>query len=376
MKKRVFVAIAGVACCFIFSNSLLAADTKYELKSDRITLAPGESAKFTLNKDRAKVEFAGDETYKLVPDPLEGLTCPPKSNTCTAPKEPGKGLATIGNVVVNMFHMTEQVASFKITLTEEGSSFDDREDFEATFYTGASIDSFAAQDLNNYLNPGDSATKKLGYVAGIDFAYRFFGDKNDSKKWQLWVYGETVHGQRSAEVDCAPKEDKTLPDQCGLDGFLPKPGAFLGILRNASSLEAFTGVRLEMFTLHARGNNAAKIYVKSELGFFSVSGAGGDVLDSHQKIAIGALATGKGRYKDSFLETAWGKSDVFKVHPGRRFKMDGYLTWDLDKWMSHHGMKPFIEITLDSDFGRGADSVRTYYGFNFDLRHLTKPTTD
>jgi hypothetical protein len=314
-------------------------------------------------------------SYTLVADPPEGLACSARSKSCTANAAPGKGLAIIGAVGVSMFYLTEQVASLKITLTEESTSFDHREDFEATFYTGASIDSFAAEDLNKYLNPGDSSTKKLGYVAGIDFAYRFYGDKKDPKKPQLWIYGETVHGQRSAEVDCTEKADKTLPEQCALDGFVPKPGAFIGILRNASSLEAFAGARLEMFTLHARGNNAAKVYVKSELGFFTVSGAGGDVFDSHQKIAIGALATG-GRYQDSFLETAWGRSDVFKVHPGRRFKVDAYLTWDLDKWMSNHGMKPFIEITLDSDVGHGADSVRTFYGFNFDLRHLTKPPTD
>jgi hypothetical protein len=41
--------------------------------------------------------------------------------------------------------------------------------------------------------------------------------------------------------------------------------------------------------------------------------------------------------------------------------------------MTKHGMQPFLEMTVDSDFGRGADSVRTYYGFNFDLKFLFQP---
>src|SRR5262249_17971113 len=157
------------------------------------------------------------------------------------------------------------------------------------------------QDLNKYLNPKDSADKKSGYVVGLDFAYRLVGEQKNPAKPQLWVYGQTVHGQRSAEVDCSTSSN--VPEPCALRGFGPNPNAFLGILRNASSLEAFSGVRLEMLTLHAGGNHAAKLYVKSELGFFTIAGSGGDVFDSHQKIAFGALASAH-RYRDSFLEVA------------------------------------------------------------------------
>jgi hypothetical protein len=251
---------------------------------------------------------------------------------------------------------------------------DCRENFEASFYTGASIDSFAAQDLIKYLDPKNSDSKKLGYVAGTDFAYRMFGKATNASRPQLWIYGQTVHGQRSAEVDCSklPNSKDVLPDACGLGDFAPSPDAFIGILRNASSLEAFAGARLEFATLQLGSEQPAKLYVKSELGFLTVSGSGGDVMDSHQKIAFGLLAT-NGRFQDSFLETGWGKSDVFILHPGRRFKIGGYLSWDLSTWMKNHGMKPFLELTLDSDFGKGADSVRTYYGFNFDLKKLFAP---
>lgn len=83
---------------------------------------------------------------------------------------------------------------------------DDRKGFEASFYTGASIDSFAAEDLNRYLNPEDSWTKKLGYIAGVDFACRLVGDAKNTKP-QFWVYGQTVHGQRSAEFDWRARID-------------------------------------------------------------------------------------------------------------------------------------------------------------------------
>jgi len=70
---------------------------------------------------------------------------------------------------------------------------------------------------------------------------------------------------------------------------------------------------------------------------------------------------------------AYGKTDLFQTHPGRRFKVDGYLTWDINRSMKRWGLSPFLEMTVDSDFGPGSDSVRTYYGFNFDLGKILIP---
>jgi len=364
MRGRISL-LALTAICSLFFASALQAQDKFELKADHSILAPGEKAKLTFTKNGKKVEDA----FTLTADPPEGLQCSIPQMECAAPV-PGKGLAITGEVAVQAMVAANLVASLKVVLTEAPVNWDEREDFEATFYTGASIDSFAAQDLNKYLNPKDASDKKTGYVVGIDFAYRLFGDQKSPHGQQLWVYGQTVHGQRSAEVDCS---GNSPAEACAINKGTPTPGAFLAILRNASSLEAFSGVRWEFATLHANGQHAAKMYLKSELGFFTVAGSGGDVFDSHQKLAFGTVATA-GRYRDSSLEFGWGKSDVFQLHPGRRFKVDAYLSWDLAHWMKSLGMKPFIEITLDSDFGRGADSVRTYYGFSFDLKHLTNPT--
>jgi len=40
------------------------------------------------------------------------------------------------------------------------------------------------------------------------------------------------------------------------------------------------------------------MYFKSELGFMTIIGSGGDLVDSHQRIALGALAT-NGRFRGS-----------------------------------------------------------------------------
>lgn len=348
-----------------------------------VTLGPDESISIKVQVNKM------DVTPAVMFGPVSAGTWTPMATTSsgkltvTAPHDLGPGIDAAHVTASISAPGTANPAQVLIRVRTDGSKNDEREDFEATFYTGASIDSFAAQDLNNYLNPGDSSTKKLGYIAGIDFQYRLIGSPKGSQ--QLWVYGETIHGQRSADVDCTPKPDpkdstKTVvPAQCGLltgNTLTPNPGAFLGILREASSLEAYTGLRWEFLTLHGNGQNAAKLYAKSELGFFTIAGSGHGVFDSNQRIALGAVAT-NGNYNGSFLEAGWGKTDYFHVHPGRRFKVDGYLTWDLGgaagRWMKVHGWRPFIEMTVDSDFGPGADSVRTYYGFNFDLRHLWNP---
>jgi hypothetical protein len=177
-------------------------------------------------------------------------------------------------------HMKPQIAvigmAAAILLQAQSASDDIRENFEATFYTGASIDTFAAQDLNSYLNPNESGKIKTGYIAGVDFAYRALGTP-DSRKPQLWIYGETVHGKRSSDVDCSGTQK---PEVCTLAGFTPsnQQAQFLYILRNADSLEAFAGLRLEFLTLQRGSGAAAKLYAKTELGFFDVSGSGADVV--------------------------------------------------------------------------------------------------
>jgi hypothetical protein len=223
---------------------------------------------------------------------------------------------------------------------------DSRDPFEATFYTGASIDSFAASQ-----NLPPASGPRTGYVAGIDFGYRLTGSCTRRFPGQLWLYGESVYGERSAEVlvPANPAE------------------SFLAILRNASSMEAYTGLRLELLKLAPGGLFSANLYAKTQLGFLTVQGNGADVVDDHIKAALGMMMT-NGDFQNSYFEAGWGRSDLFYIHRGRRFKVDAYVQWKLKDSIP---FSPFLEMTVDSDLGPGADSIRTYYGINMDIRQLT-----
>ncbi|MBI3450180.1 MAG: hypothetical protein HY049_14850 [Acidobacteria bacterium] len=244
---------------------------------------------------------------------------------------------------------------------------DGRERFEATAYTGFAIDTFAAGEVNSYINPNDSSQVKERAVAGFDFAYRLVGNAGGSQ--QVWLFGETVHGVRSAETDCGnPNNAKALP-ACH-SGQFPSATGGLGIIRNATSLEAFAGLRYEFLRLQDRWSpHPASLYLKAQAGFLTVAGNGGDVIDVRH-VALGVVAT-NGRYQDSYFEAGAGRTDLFQFHPGRRFKVDGYLTWRPRTASGRRPLvQPFGEMTVDADLGPGSDSIQTYVGLNFDLDEL------
>ncbi len=245
---------------------------------------------------------------------------------------------------------------------------DERSGLEFSGYLGTAVDSFAAQESNNLLHAGDSGRILLNYIAGMNFAYRLAGHAEKDTRPQLWVYGKTIYSQRSTEAACdASSPAGICQTASGTPPSTPGP-FFYAILRNASSLEAYTGARLEFLTLPSQSDSSAKLYAKSELGFLTVSGSGGDVIDSHQKIALGAIIT-RGTAADSYFEAGYGRTDLFQIHRGRRFKVDGYVTFRVAQLKSL-GLRPFFEMVVDADFGRGSDSARTYFGFNFDLAKL------
>jgi hypothetical protein len=271
-------------------------------------------------------------------------------------------LRTISIAITSLFFVVAPA------LRADAPQADEREKFEASGFVGASIDSFAAKPVQQVLGYKSSDTgPKTGFVAGINFAYRLTPKDSKNLPVQLWVYGETVHGQRSAEIQC----DKTIPDTdrsplCKELSALNARDQFFAVLRNASSLEGFFGLRLEFLQLREDKNSAA-LYFKSQLGLITMQENGGDAIDDHIKFAFGAIMT-SGVFQGSYLETGLGRTDLFKEHRGRRFKVDGYVQWRIiesQKWIA-----PFFQLSVNSDFGPGADDIRTYYGINFDLREL------
>jgi hypothetical protein len=242
--------------------------------------------------------------------------------------------------------------------------------FDATFYIGLAIDTFAGDDTLSllYRNPGATGPKERA-VGGFDFAYRLFGDKtpmvreaNDSHR-SLWVYGETVHGVRSADINCNKNPDlpvclKSLP-----------PGAdqatqIYYILRNATSLEGFMGLRYEFKELERDSASPARLYLKAQAGFLSIAGASGGTYALHH-LALGAIAT-KGRFQGSYLEAGWGRSDTFATLQHRRVKVDGYLQWT-PKVTKSAGLSAFTQLFVDTSLGRRGNAIQTYVGINYDL---------
>lgn len=246
---------------------------------------------------------------------------------------------------------------------------DDRGVFDASAYLGSAFDNFAASEVKDYINPKGTSDTQERFIFGFDYEYRLFGDKSSKaslENSQIWLFGETLHGVRSADVDCTgDNKPPVCTDSLDPDTF-PDRARF--ILRNATSLEAFMGVRWEFFTLQPASDSPANLYLKAQAGFLSVANIGGDVVDSHH-VGMGIIAV-KGNFVGSYVEAGWGRTDLFLDNPRDRWKLDGFLSFKILPGKIGEVMKPFAQITVDSDLGPGSDSVQTYLGVDFDVSNL------
>ena len=252
-------------------------------------------------------------------------------------------------------------------LAQDGTRRPDaRDDVAISLFTGFSIDSFAASELSNYLNPEESGDVQEQLIAGFDFEYRVVGDASeDGTRPQLWLYGETVHGVRSGDTDCEAQPDTDVCTTLARDP--PASGqqrnASLAIFRKATSFEGFTGLRLELLSLRRESTDAAStLYVKGQLGFLTVGGQGGDARDIHHA-GLGLMLT-NGPMVGSYFEIGRGVNDVF-LDGRKRFKLDALLLFD-----TRRAVTPFAQLVVDTDMGNGPDSIQSYFGFDIDVRRL------
>ncbi len=241
---------------------------------------------------------------------------------------------------------------------------DSRSNFESLFYLGLGVDSFAAQELRLYLNPEASGQKQERGVGGFDFAYRVWGKSADAR--QVWLYGETVHGVRSADLDLS-SEDSLASFR--LTGYANPGARTLYMVRNATSLEGFFGMKWEFLKINDKKDdeNTATVYLMSEYGFLSVAGLGNDIVDE-SRYGLG-VACVSGNLKDSHLEVGTGRTDLFAAHHWWRFKVDAMLNWTTEA-MRQKGFSMFSQLTLDSDVGPGSDSIQSYLGFSLNLANF------
>jgi opacity protein-like surface antigen len=79
--------------------------------------------------------------------------------------------------------------------------------FEASAYLGWAFDQFAPDSIGGY--PANTVTEKHNrYLFGVNFDYRMLG--SDTSKMQFWLAGETLHGVRSADVNCDAETNKPV----------------------------------------------------------------------------------------------------------------------------------------------------------------------
>jgi hypothetical protein len=230
---------------------------------------------------------------------------------------------------------------------------DDDEPIAVTGYFGTAVDSFAAQDLKDYLNPEDSGETSAfeRSIFGIDFEAQL------TKK--IYIFGETLHGVRSADINCEEK-----PDLC--DEISAEPGADepLAILKSATSLEAFAGIRAHISSLK---EGDLDLYVKAQAGFVTVSDNGGDIFDDHH-IGLGIM-TNRGQFEGSYFEVGYGKSDYFLINNNRRFKIDGFVSIALNE---NQTASFFAQMVVNADLSDGSDSIQSFFGVDFDIGHFLR----
>lgn len=273
------------------------------------------------------------------------------------------------------------------TPSEEQS--DCRNSLEGSVFLGAAVDTFAGGETIRYLNPDASGGTETREIAGFDFEYRLIGRRSRLAsdacencgrfgRSQLWVYGEAMHGLRSAEVDCTKPVNQGIA-VCTENGFDPANATkgVIAILRGASSLEGLVGFRWEFAPLsqllQADEMDRARMYLKVQSGFVSVAG-GGDARDLYHG-AIGATAV-SGPFNGSYLEFGYGRNDLLETKKNGRFKIDAFFSLH-PQYVPLPGFKnisprlrPFAQLVADVDLGGAADSISSFFGIDFTF---TKP---
>lgn len=262
--------------------------------------------------------------------------------------------------------------------TETGASGDERGVFSATAYLGGVFDNFAPSAVGNYI--GTAATEQDRKIFGIDIDVRLLG-RADSPR-QLWIFGETMHGVRSSDLNCTTQP---TPPVCSelKDALTQQPlGSGLYILKHSTTFEGFTGARFEFATLQAGTEFPMRAYASFLGGVMMFTDANNHALAAHS-LGVGVLSP-QGLFEGSRLEMSWGRTDLFlpqrelllgaQTGHWNRLKFDGYLTFNVARSVVDNPRVwekvPHFFIQLYSDFdprGSDADSIQTFVGLEWDV---------
>jgi hypothetical protein len=178
---------------------------------------------------------------------------------------------------------------------------------------------------------------------------------------------------RSADVDCT---GETRPPVCESLASTTNPNErFLYVLEHASSLEGYLAFRYEFATLQAGTTFPSRLYLTGRFGVMMLDNEVHDAYDTHH-FGIGLMAPASS-FAGSYLEVGIGRTDLFFAEPGRRpyhrLKIDGLLSFPVLKKIWEGAPNAFVQLYADFDpRGSSADSVQSFFGFEFELSELFK----
>ena len=278
----------------------------------------------------------------------------------------------ISQVVVERPASMLEPTSCKLPQVPTAGLYDDRQTFEASAFYGRVFDNFAPAEIlgANYVKPpvGDIDVRWTG---GFQVGLRLLGDPDAVR--QLWLSTQTLHGARSADIDC---EKNPSSPNCPKDA----TGRVFSAIEHADTMEAHVEARLELFRLQARSDTPVKVFASTRFGFVAMSGAP-KVFSSDAYVGGGVVAP-KGAFRGSFAEIAWGRSRQFQsAVEANRLKVYGTLVFDVmpgligqaQNILSQAGSstRAFVAIVVDRNPGGTApDAIQTYVGVAFDVRRL------
>jgi len=230
--------------------------------------------------------------------------------------------------------------------------------FEAGAYFGWAFDQFAPDSLGGY--PPNTLTERHNRVLfGVNFDYRVLG--SDTSRMQFSFAGETMHGVRSADVDCTAEENK--PAECN-----PAPGVSYAraVLADSTSVEAYVAPRLVFWRLQKDTSTPASLYATARFGFIALAGAPRVYKNHH--LGLGLIAD-DGPFAGSKVEFGWGMNELLSGRSWKRMKVDGMVTFPVPR--TGGTAQFFIEMFIDNDLkGNSPDSIQSFMGIDFDIRRF------
>lgn len=251
--------------------------------------------------------------------------------------------------------------------TCEQPSADVDDPFYASVYLGTVIDNFAPDRVGDYRNPEAGTRQKAQWITGFDFDYRLYGNSNSRRR--VWIQGETMHGVRTADINCEPRDEhgnvdaSRIPPVCNKDA--PFADRVRYILENASSIEAFVEPRFEFLQVQKGSGSSAWLYSDVSVGFIGLKDAPKVFRTMH--VGLGLLAD-EGNFDGSFVEFGWGRDELLS-NRWNRIHIDGLLSFSLERLpLVRDNGRLFVEMVVDNDPNDGPDVVRTFFGVDVDLR--------